>query len=115
MTPEQIAAVREALPKARYYVGLLCGHDSPGGRGMDACKPIVESVPVLLDEIAFLTERLERANADYEACVQSHQKMNAQYERATDILCDLHAASDEKGWVPPPDLWQRVHDFVESE
>ena len=110
MTPEQIVAVREALPKARELLEL-----SNEPWVYRKCQPILAAVPALLDEIAFLTERLERANADYEACVQSHQKVNAQYERATDILCDLHAASDEKGWVLPPDLWQRVHDFVESE
>ena len=80
MTPEQIAAVRADAAS----VATL--RESPGGRWLLRAHPALDAVPALLDEIAFLTERLDRANADYEACVQSHQKMNAQYERATDVL-----------------------------
>ena len=74
-----------------------------------------QDIPALLDEIAFLQERLDRANADYEACVQSHQKVNVHHEVMLGLLCDLEDAEQQGTVTMPGALWQRIKAFLDSE
>ena len=107
MMPEQIASIREAIAVERE--GLEGVWDR-----MDTRVVWPRMAERLLDEIAFLTERLDRANADYEACLKSHQKMNAQYERATDLLVDLRGWQLEASGAPK-ELLDALSTFLDSE
>lgn len=61
-------------------------------------------IPALLDKIAWLQR-------EHDECVRSHQKMNAVYEQALDLLVEV----DKGDETVPLDLLDRIHNFLESE
>ena len=138
MTPEQIAAVRERTERVPpgpwqwelYFNGehpdwlsgpgqqqvlMLHEEDEATDGVLEFIARAREDVPTLLDEIAFLTEHLDRANADYEACVQSHQKVNMNHDVMLGLLCDLEDAEQQGTVAMPGALWQRIKAFLDSE